>query len=570
MIDYQTGKKNLWMRLIALIVAEVFLISSVPIADAFDRGVTLSSRQNEIQESDFVKTDRIKEVLKKTSDFIKERKDLEKNRNQVTDVVNNINKSVVEGVQEKVEGEFQINRNLIQARTKRLKIAGSVGEFNYVQYDDGMIVYSKDGLTSRIENERIVDPLGNVTIKNTDNMQYNDKRLLVSYDAEIIDPLGNTTTVKWYGATYTPDSVFYGGDETNANKNITGYTQEVTDALGNTTNVNFKDATYSGKLLSTYIREVTDNLGNITKEEFSNPTYDDAKRLISYHLVTTDTFGNVTLTDRVSTTYNNKDLVTDYTEIVSDLQGNSLTTEWHGQYNDFNQLTGYTKKDTDESGNITETQWHSPEYDKWDRLVSYKIDKKGLTGVQTKEETWNTLDNYGRVTNSKTKYTDGLGVVTEEDTIYTYNNKHQLTSSSTTRKDQTGVITLRESSYDYDKYGRIVNTDNIYSQTIDGNKLVTKEEISYTYYNSFCKVKSQYVKRIDPAGVETLSETTYEYNSFNLLSHAVATYTEYCLSDGKAVKVITAEDTTYNYNKYKQLETSITKRKDAAGVESIN
>nr|MBU1328718.1 RHS repeat protein [Candidatus Omnitrophota bacterium] len=522
------------------------------------------------ERSGFLRLESAKESIERQIDETQKRIEIERMRLQ--NKINTdykMNKGLYMNAVEKAIGEQSITDQVMKSKADTINAASAGGEFSYQKYDDGMTIYFKDNLVDRIQDEKIIDPLGNVTLKNSYNFKYNEKRMMTDYEANVIDPQQDISHIKWSGGTYTPDSEFYATNETNANKNITNYVQEITDEFGNTTKLVFKDGEYSGKLSTSYIEESTDIFGNLKIDEFSNVKY-DANRVFSYHLVTTDTFGNVTATDRVSTSYNDKNLVTDYNERISDLLANSLIKEWHGQYNDLSQLTGYTEKNKDESGNVVEVQGYSLGYDNFNRLVSYKTDTKDALGIVTKEEIWDTLDQHDRVINSNVISADGLNVATEQNSSYVYNNQYQITNSYAVIKEQIGFFTFKETAFTYDKYGRVEKIKDTYTQTIEDNNLISSQETVYTYYNSFSKVKSKSVKTTDASGVEKSSETTYEYNSFNLVSHASTIHTEHILSGDQVLIIETNEDVIYGYDQYKKLKVSTTKKIDAAGVETID
>ncbi|NCA67978.1 MAG: hypothetical protein EOM87_07945, partial [Clostridia bacterium] len=87
------------------------------------------------------------------------------------------------------------------------------------------VIWSRAGMTIAVLNEYIDDGFGNVSFRDTYDMQYNDKGLLTSYNAKETDRFGAVTYIQWYGAQYTDDSVYYGGYDTNANKNLVSYVQ---------------------------------------------------------------------------------------------------------------------------------------------------------------------------------------------------------------------------------------------------------------------------------------------------------------------------------------------------------
>jgi hypothetical protein len=55
-----------------------------------------------------------------------------------------------------------------------------------------------------VENERVFDANGNVSMRNTFGMEYNAKRLLTDYDADTTDALGNKSHINWTAGNTQP------------------------------------------------------------------------------------------------------------------------------------------------------------------------------------------------------------------------------------------------------------------------------------------------------------------------------------------------------------------------------
>ncbi|MCX7927238.1 MAG: hypothetical protein N2606_03780 [Candidatus Omnitrophica bacterium] len=132
------------------------------------------------------------------------------------------------------------------------KVASVMGEFIYLPNTDGKITYFTDGLATTILKERVVDEYGNVQLRNTYNMKYNDDRLLTSYDSETTDNLGNKTYISRYDIVYTPDSVFYATHETNAVKNILSYREKIIDSSLQTTEILWQAHKYEWHFLKAF------------------------------------------------------------------------------------------------------------------------------------------------------------------------------------------------------------------------------------------------------------------------------------------------------------------------------
>lgn len=144
----------------------------------------------------------------------------------------------------------------MSAQTKQ-DVSAGVG--SYVLYKDGRQVFFKNGLTFKILNEKVLDAKGNVTLRNTTNMQYNSKKLLVSYIVESTDSQGNVTLLQRKNIQYTADSVYYAGKDTNAKQKITSYEENTVDPIGNLTTVQRSNIQYDalGRITS-YDQQSTD------------------------------------------------------------------------------------------------------------------------------------------------------------------------------------------------------------------------------------------------------------------------------------------------------------------------
>ncbi|MDD5669569.1 MAG: hypothetical protein PHE58_06025 [Candidatus Omnitrophica bacterium] len=195
------------------------------------------------------------------------------------------------------------------------------GEFKYIKNSDGKFEYFTDGLPTTILNERVVDELGNVVLKDTHNMKYNDSRLLTSYDATSKDNLGNISRQSWTGK-YTPDSVFYGSDFTNANKLFTEYTVKEIDPAGNTRSTEWKAGNYDGKLLRAFSQKIEDSIYGKMSFTRSGIEYanNDPKKPFSYKEEGIGTDELFYSTDRTCTSYNGKNQITGYHETITNTQ----------------------------------------------------------------------------------------------------------------------------------------------------------------------------------------------------------------------------------------------------------
>ncbi|MFH1327897.1 MAG: hypothetical protein ABIH76_03480 [Candidatus Bathyarchaeota archaeon] len=248
-------------------------------------------------------------------------------RNQIEELVSNsyqANSDSAYGVSEanylRAQNAQEVNWTIQQNQNQNKQTASNLTEFKYIKYSDGKIVNFQAGLPSSIENERVVDEFGNLGIKHTYNMKYNYDRLLTDYEADLKDNLGNITRIFCYGITYSPDSLFYGGYDTNANKNETEkYIKEV-DSAGNVTLTHWKALSYDGKLLRAFSQEIEDSVYGNSSFTRTNIAYENNnyRRVSSYHEEGVRTTGLDYELDRTNITYNDKHLITGYHEEIID------------------------------------------------------------------------------------------------------------------------------------------------------------------------------------------------------------------------------------------------------------
>jgi len=217
--------------------------------------------------------------------------------------------------QEKYNRADILNRDIAISITRDKKFNANNSEFKYLPHSDGSVIYFKAGRTSRILNERVVDEFGNLSLKDTWNMKYNNRLMLTSYESKTADDLGNITTASWQG-TYTDDSVWYGTDDTSANKNMLTYTINETDHAGNTRSTNWEALEYAGKLVKKLKSEITDSVYGTTSYTRSDIKYTDSKKeQISSYIEEGYTNQNLFYTaKRENISYTKKDQISGYQE----------------------------------------------------------------------------------------------------------------------------------------------------------------------------------------------------------------------------------------------------------------
>ncbi|MBU4149128.1 MAG: hypothetical protein KKB52_02110, partial [Candidatus Omnitrophica bacterium] len=253
------------------------------------------------ERSGFMRIDTVKQMIKRQMDELQKMRQIEEDRINKAVINYNVNKGMYMDAVEKGQASQSITEQVMKARGDTMSAAAAASEFNYVLNKDGSRVNYKDGLPSSIQNEKIIDAMGNKSIKNTSNMQYDPERLLSSYDSEIIDAHGNVTKVDWYGAEYAPGSIWYAGAATNANKFLLGYREIITDPYGTITTREWSAAMDAykkdSKKASSYKETMKDALGGIISISTTTDVEYDDDRVKSYHQVSEDTWGNLTTLD---------------------------------------------------------------------------------------------------------------------------------------------------------------------------------------------------------------------------------------------------------------------------------
>lgn len=262
-------------------------------------------------------------------DLESRQKDNIEKRNHTEKVINTSYQANVNTNRGTIETNFEIKNNndefkddINQAQRRTLQVANTQTPFNYIKYSDGKTVHSQDGLTTSIENERVVDEFGNVNIKNTYNMQYNAERMLTGFEAKVKDNLGNISHIYTSGITYSPSSVFYGGPDTKAPKNeMERHTMEV-DAAGNVNVAHWQAISYDGNRLTAFSQTEEDSVYGSRSFSRTNIAYEDGnyRRVRSYQEYGIGADGLQYTSEKTNISYNDKNAVISYQEKTTTTQ----------------------------------------------------------------------------------------------------------------------------------------------------------------------------------------------------------------------------------------------------------
>ncbi|HQO38259.1 MAG TPA: hypothetical protein PK107_05525 [Candidatus Omnitrophota bacterium] len=162
------------------------------------------------------------------------------------------------------------------------QIANTYTLNTYLPHSDGSVEYFKDGLLARVDNQRSADEFGNVSIKNLYNFEYDlDRRLMLKHEYTTTDCRGLKTNGT-FTCTYTADSVFYGSDETNANKHYASYSVSETDSTGRVRTTAWTAGVYEGKYLRDFTQMNFDSVEGISEFRRFNIQYSAPGQISSY------------------------------------------------------------------------------------------------------------------------------------------------------------------------------------------------------------------------------------------------------------------------------------------------
>ncbi len=162
------------------------------------------------------------------------------------------------------------------------QIANTYTLNTYLPHSDGSVEYFKDGLLARVDNQRSVDEFGNVSIKNLYNFEYDlDRRLMLKHEYDTTDSRG-LKTHGTFTCSYTADSVFYGSDETNANKHYASYTVTETDSTGRVITTTWTAGVYEGKYLRDFTQTNFDSKEGTSTFKRFNIQYSAPGQISSY------------------------------------------------------------------------------------------------------------------------------------------------------------------------------------------------------------------------------------------------------------------------------------------------
>jgi len=236
---------------VALPILFLLLFNDLSRAQSFEQPAYLPLDNGKIlfSEESFIDRDQF-EFIEARERYLQER---ENKLNLIGQELIQRNHKIIEeqsrSFQEAIEVQKLIERqaaNRVEGKAKEIQNRLARAGERYVLYKDGKKVTSKAGVTIRIENEKITGKLGNVSVRNTTEMTYNDKRVLVGYQQTVEDSFGNVTRLEWIGGTY-----WRRGDQATDSRKVAGklasYSETIKQPTGLVTNRKWSNMTYYTK-----------------------------------------------------------------------------------------------------------------------------------------------------------------------------------------------------------------------------------------------------------------------------------------------------------------------------------
>ncbi|NQT89623.1 MAG: hypothetical protein HQ558_00005, partial [Candidatus Omnitrophica bacterium] len=328
-----------------------------------------------------------------------------------------------------------------------------------------------------IYDERVEDA-GRVYYRDTYDMKYNDRALLVEYTSRTRDEYGGISEVHWYDAEYTADSLWYADEDTNADKKLityktserfysiaTGTWQEIGEFTHKRSNINYD----SNNNPESYTELVYDEDGNVAyRIEASECIYDmQTGELISYFRKVYDTDNNQTEEGYV------------YSELGIDAYKDAYSTVMTDSQIDVSgRMASFVEESRDQDGNLVYTVTRTDiTYDEDGNVTGFHEVKTRADGDTVYDADFTvtlteTLEDGKIKTEASSSMTDGrIWKVSE-----IRNSQMELTDYQSEWVSESGTIYRTYTIYDDD--GDILR--NIYTVIAENGQL-TETEINYIY-----------------------------------------------------------------------------------------
>ncbi|MFC1623722.1 cysteine peptidase family C39 domain-containing protein, partial [Candidatus Omnitrophota bacterium] len=472
------------------------------------------------EQSGFLRIESVKKMIKRQMDEMKRRQQIQEDRGRREFRNYNINRRLYMDAVGKAQEAQSVSDQIMKARSNTFDAASAFTEFSYTMNKDGSRVNYKNGLPSSIYNEPAYDSLGQYSLKNTLNMTYSSRRLLVSYDAEIRDSLGNATKIRWFDGVYSGDSIWWAGPNTSAGKYLLGYKEIITDPYGTTTMRDWsttRDSYGSDRKLSTYSDVIKDATGNIISTSiWSDLTY-EGSNLTGYHQEAKDAYGNVTISDWDGEFKNGRMASSHSIDTQINRDGTSSVTD--------STLTYKYDKDNNIESAYGFTQVNGEAKDANEQLI--------YTYAGTNEQFYEAINGQLKilytVSDSEQVNSDTSTSKTHTRFDYVYDDETNLLIdakevSTTEGEDVFGsrYESRNESEYDIiaSQPRRVSSETETVSETIFGNSVTTNNHVEYFYDELGDFVGDGAKGYTDTTGIDLFGETfsTHTVNEYELVN----------------------------------------------------
>ena len=210
-------RHKLLLRIIASIVVVAFIFTQTGLGLAYDRDDIRNSkdkinpRQVTKDHAGYLGLEAFKEKRKLEINEVEQRRKAEQQRTVTAVAQYNLDKAMYASDEKRNVYGIYAERLMDQQSIVQeiIRIQSLFGK-DHITYDDGMIVNFDpfSGLTTSVLHERVDDGHGNVSLRDTFNMRYNDRRLLISYKSTTTAPNGLITHLYRNDINYMPGSVF--------------------------------------------------------------------------------------------------------------------------------------------------------------------------------------------------------------------------------------------------------------------------------------------------------------------------------------------------------------------------
>ncbi len=429
--------------------------------------------------------------------------------------------------------EMQNQKSLGSLRRDSEKNASLVASYGrkFIKYGDGKKVWTFGGLVTDVENERIYDKHGNLSIRNTRNMKYDNQYQMVSYESDTVDSLGNKTSVKWSGGLYWTKQDEAGDTRKKAGQ-LASFKEVRTDEIGVENEAVWKDILYYTD--SDELKNEAHQSGQMAGYKKTEVNEASPERMDTIETTDIEYLKRNILIYPKSDDPKEKDRRKRQSE-----QYETLMTGFHETRETF--------------GVVTEREWRNARYNDFSELTCYE-ERSSTLGVDTdKNFAWASYDEYGRMDSFKEVSTT-YGSETEKTRLYTdYNNENQVVGYGEESITDGVLTSIVRDQMTYNDMNQLME----YHEILTNSEGYERELMRYGMEYDLRGLMTHYVDEYDENGIHwTVERSDISYNENGFLSGYYETRhesAEYLAPDGELVvidrtTVVERLSTDYNGN----------------------